>query len=992
MVALLVFREVDTTYHILFYIAANSCTMAYRIISILCVLLTFLHVRSGAQHPFFYSVNDDNGLPSNEVYDLDQDGFGYIWIGCNAGLYRYDGIRFDKYSNSRQNAVAISSLSFTKNKKLLCQNFFGQIFTVGDDSLSIFADVKEHVRTHPEYTVDKKNNVWIGMPNGILKINEDGSREYLFKDSLVVLEIESSANGDIYVIGQSGYVWKISETAPKQYSKIKISTPELSFANNMCAFRKQNDRLFLLASKNVGHSHMICEIKDKEIRTIAKLDGSNFAEYIYTVAYINNTIWIGTSSGAYLLTENGTINGRLFPKDKISDICMDREGMMWFATLQSGIFVIPHLELNVLNTTNSKLSDNNITALRSMGRDFLLAGTYTGDICRFSPQTGELTWLPKKTHELYRNVTTIIPYNENTILAGRGVFSVIDLKKNTEDRYPSSYIRDMAMVGDSIVIASTLSIGSITNLPLLIKEKKYAQRIIKPASGKRVSYDTAGKTVWVTLNEGLAYHADGQFIPFLINGRPLFCNTLYSDKNGLWAGTVADGVYNINGRKPKLHLTTANGVKGNNIKCITSYNDTLYIATDECINIRTPDGAFIYVKHADGINAKEINAISVDGDKIYIGTLRGLFYMPVSTDFRNNIKPNITISSVITDGVKQSSSENIRLNYNNKDILINFSAVALKSRGRFQYRYRILGSKDNWETQPANINYVRLNHLQSGNFTFEVMAVNEDDVRSSVATVTFSVAAPFWQKWWFYLAIVSIAALLVTLLFMARINRIKKKAEIRNQLTNSQLTALKAQMNPHFMYNTLNSIQDLVLQNDIKNSNYYLSRYSSLMRKILDTSESNEIELAEEADTLKLYLELEQLRFGSDFTFNIEIDSSVDPHNTHIPSMIIQPFVENAIKHGLLHKKGKKVLNITFKTEGGILNCFITDNGIGRERSAEIKKRSPQHHRSFATRATEKRLSLINDNREKKIILTITDLQENGMASGTSVLLQIPLT
>lgn len=966
--------------------------MPYRIISILYVLLTFLYVRAVAQHPFFYSVNDDNGLPSNEVYDLDQDDFGYIWIGCNAGLYRYDGIRFDRHSNSRQNAVAISSLSFTKNKKLFCQNFFGQIFTVSDDSLSIFADVKENVRTHPEYTIDKKNNIWIGMPNGILKINEDGSREYLFKDSLVVLEMESSQNGDIYVIGQRGNVWKISESGSKQYSKIKISTPELSFANNMFAFRKQKDRLFLLASKNVGHSHMICEIKDTEIRTIAKLDGSSFAEYIYTVAYINNTIWVGTSSGAYLLNENGTIKGRLFPKDKISDIFQDREGMLWFSTLQSGIFVIPHLELNVLNTTNSELSDNNITALRSIGRDFLLAGTYTGDICKFTPNTGSLIKLPKKANELYRNVTTIIPYNENTILAGRGVFSVIDLKKNTEDRYPSSYIRDMAMVEDSIVIASTLSIGSITDLPVLIKEKKYTQRIIKPASGKRVSYDTAGNTLWVTLNEGLAYQTDEKFIPFLINGRPLFCNTLYSDKNGLWAGTVADGVYNISERKPKLHLTTENGIRGNNIKCITSYNDTLYIATDECINIRMPDGSFVYIKHADGINAKEINAISVDGENIYIGTLRGLFYMPVSTDFRNNIKPNITISSVITDGVKHSSSEKIRLNYNNKDILINFSAVALKSRGRFQYRYRILGSKDNWETQPANINYVRLNHLPAGNFTFEIMAVNEDDVRSSVATVTFQIAAPFWQKWWFYLAIVGIAVLLVALLFLARINRIKKKAEIRNQLTNSQLTALKAQMNPHFMYNTLNSIQDLVLQNDIKNSNYYLSRYSSLMRKILDTSESNEIELAEEADTLKLYLELEQLRFGSDFTFDIEIDSSVDPHNTHIPSMIIQPFVENAIKHGLLHKKGKKVLSIAFKTENGVLNCYITDNGIGRDRSAEIKKRSPQHHRSFATRATEKRLLLINDNREKKIILTITDLQENGMASGTSVLLQIPLT
>lgn len=966
--------------------------MTLRILRILVLLCVTIHYRTAAQHPFHYSVNDDNGLPSNEVYDLDQDEFGYIWIGCNAGLYRYDGIRFEKYKNSRQNAVAISSLSFSKDKRLFCQNFFGQIFSVSHDSLTIFADVKEKVRAHPEFTVDQTNNVWIGMPDGILKINADGSREHLFKDSMTVLEMESSKEGTVYVIDKFGQVWMISESANGKYLKKTISTTKQSLANNMCAFKKQNDRLFLLASRNVAHSHSIFEIKNNELITIAKLEGSNFAEYIYTAAYINNTLWVGTSNGAYLLDKNGSVKVNLFPKDKISDIFQDREGTMWFSTLQSGLFAIPHIDLAVLNTTNSSLTDNNITALRSIGKNTLLAGTYTGDIVKFNTKTESLTHLPRKANELYRNVTAIIPFDQNTIVAGRGVFSVIDMARNKEERYTTTYIRDMTIVGDSIIFASTQTIGSISNIPNLVKSKEYARHSIKAVSGKKVAYDTIDKTVWATLNEGLAYMEASDFKPFYVDGNPLFCNTLYTDKNGLWAGTVDDGVYNIKQRKIDLHLTAANGMKGNNIKCITSYNDTLYIATDECINIRLPNGSFAYIKHADGINAKEINAISVDGDYIYIGTLRGLFYVPVSTDFRNHVKPNISISSVITDGIRRWTTKNIKLNYDNKDILINFSAVALKSRGKFQYKYRILGFKESWETLPASINYVRLNHLPAGNFSFEVLAVNEDRIPSTTATVSFSVASPFWQQLWFYALLVILASLLVTGLFVMRINRIKRKAEMRNQLTNSQLTALKAQMNPHFMYNTLNSIQDLVLQNDVKNSNYYLSRYSSLMRKILDTSESDEIELAEEVETLKLYLELEQLRFGSDFLFSINLGPGVDPNSTHIPSMIIQPFVENAMKHGLLHKKGKKELSIEFTISGQFLTCCITDNGIGRDRSAEIRKRSPQPHKSFATKATEKRLSLINQNRDKKIKLTINDLYEDGNASGTQVVLNIPLT
>jgi LytS/YehU family sensor histidine kinase len=162
------------------------------------------------------------------------------------------------------------------------------------------------------------------------------------------------------------------------------------------------------------------------------------------------------------------------------------------------------------------------------------------------------------------------------------------------------------------------------------------------------------------------------------------------------------------------------------------------------------------------------------------------------------------------------------------------------------------------------------------------------------------------------------------------------------------------------------------------------------MRKILEISEQNQVDLNEEIEILKLYLELEQLRFGTDFEFSIICDLDINQNTIFIPSMIIQPFVENAIKHGLLHKKGNKLLAIRFEKIAESIICTIKDNGVGRQKAAEIKSRSPIAHKSFATNATQKRLELININRKNKITLEFTDLYTDNVASGTEVKIIIP--
>lgn len=214
----------------------------------------------------------------------------------------------------------------------------------------------------------------------------------------------------------------------------------------------------------------------------------------------------------------------------------------------------------------------------------------------------------------------------------------------------------------------------------------------------------------------------------------------------------------------------------------------------------------------------------------------------------------------------------------------------------------------------------------------------------------------------------------------------------KNELAVSNLKALQSQMNPHFIFNALNSVQDLVLLKDIKNSNKYLGKFSDLVRKILLSSKQQFIPLDEEIEILELYLDLEKLRFGDEFKIDFECSLSENEQTEiDIPAMFIQPYIENAIKHGLFHKKGEKQLKVHFFKNNDYLRCEIEDNGVGQEKANQLKQSRLHLHTGFSTEAIENRIRLLNQTLDQKIKVEIIDLlDENKQAIGTKVLLDFP--
>lgn len=231
-------------------------------------------------------------------------------------------------------------------------------------------------------------------------------------------------------------------------------------------------------------------------------------------------------------------------------------------------------------------------------------------------------------------------------------------------------------------------------------------------------------------------------------------------------------------------------------------------------------------------------------------------------------------------------------------------------------------------------------------------------------------------------------------LLQSQLEEAEKLLEAEKKVTESELKALKSQMNPHFIFNALNSIQMQFMYGDKFVANEQLNNFTYLTRQILEVSGKKQITIAEETEILTKYLELEQLRFSKDFTYQITISDKIDEDYHKIPPMLIQPIVENSLKHGLMHQKGPKRIEIVFEIdkEETFISCTVTDNGIGREKSAEIKAKNQSGHTSFSTASILQRLELLNTKLHLQNLLQYEDIaNEKNEVDGTRAVIKIPL-
>ncbi|MEO0468020.1 MAG: histidine kinase [Bacteroidota bacterium] len=342
-------------------------------------------------------------------------------------------------------------------------------------------------------------------------------------------------------------------------------------------------------------------------------------------------------------------------------------------------------------------------------------------------------------------------------------------------------------------------------------------------------------------------------------------------------------------------------------------------------------------------------------------------------------------------------TDSIFLSYAQNFFSFDFSAIGYNLPEETRFRYQLEGFDQDWQDGTAR-RFAAYTNVPGGHYRFMVEAINSEGIASPQPSITYVYISTVWYKrLWFWAAVIAFFLIIGWLLYREKIARVRKEERLRNdyerKLADVELSALRAQMNPHFIFNSLNSIEYYIINNEPEKASDYLNRFSRLIRLILQNSKSTTVPLKDDLSALRLYMEMESMRFDQLFDYEVQIETGLDMEQIFVPPMLLQPYVENAIWHGLLQNKGKKGrLDIRIHQEDGHLHCRIEDNGIGREAAQQIKSKSATPRKSYGMKITSERLSMLNHLAGANAFVKVTDLyDENGAAAGTRVELSIPL-
>jgi LytS/YehU family sensor histidine kinase len=403
--------------------------------------------------------------------------------------------------------------------------------------------------------------------------------------------------------------------------------------------------------------------------------------------------------------------------------------------------------------------------------------------------------------------------------------------------------------------------------------------------------------------------------------------------------------------------------------------------------------------------------ISNQGELLISG-ITNLYQLPITSLYQRELIAPLNLTNIIVSGKELAEINNVNtldtlvLNYNQNQLSFEFAALSFLPHEANTYACMLQGLDTSWQQLGSNnsITYANLNH---GKYVFKVKTANRYDIWSEEKKLYIEIKPAFWQTVWFKTLIALIIASTIYWLFRNHLYRLnlknqlekeklvqqKREAEFQKKLGDLTLSALRSQINPHFIFNCLNSIKLYTTQHDVDAATEYLTKFSKLIRQVLNNCKNERILLSEELEVLQLYIEMEAMRFKDKLQYSIIVEDYVEADYIEVPPLLLQPYVENAIWHGLMNKEEGGHLNIAIKMENNnTLIISIKDDGIGRAKAAELKSQSHQQHKSFGMSITSERLALIKELYNTETTITISDLTDGkNIPAGTLVIIQIQI-
>jgi len=447
----------------------------------------------------------------------------------------------------------------------------------------------------------------------------------------------------------------------------------------------------------------------------------------------------------------------------------------------------------------------------------------------------------------------------------------------------------------------------------------------------------------------------------------------------IWAGTQGSGIYIVREDTLSNHFQQ---LPSNYIHDIIKEKNRTWVASNSGICIIKQNGlTFSYkvIDKSDGLASDRINSLSMHNNKLYAATNKGISILDKNFEVDNEV-PILKINSIRINERDTLIYSKYNLRANQRNIKIDFGGILFNKPKSIIYTYKLSGLDSDWVTTEQN--NAQYPSLPAGKYTFMLQAKSVNSRWSALKKIEFTISKKLSEMLIFkvFLGLIFCSLLLLAFSWYSRSRQRKRQFKM------FQMTALRTQMNPHFIFNSLNSVQDYVLRDDKVGANKYISSFSKLMRYILNASDKEFINLKKELDALEVYMSIESMRFDNTINYEIEVSKNLNPEKFMIPSMLLQPYIENAINHGLKHVRREKKLYLRIRKYEAGLAIEIEDNGIGRIRSNVIKLLNKNKHESKATLINQKRIELLNKYHQKENKVTFKDIYDsNNKPKGTKV-------
>lgn len=925
---------------------------------------------------------------------------GELWFSTDNGLSVFDGNKFKNY-NLEEGVSDPDIFLITKDEKgkMWFVSYSGMVFYYHEETDLINPFQEESIyraENESEFgniisIVAHDDTVWVGIDRGLLIKLYDTDKIEIDSTNLI-----TNINNGYYFIEiiDGSYCWgtfiknlldkdlTVLIKTKKKAIQFYLTTDGLFDFLSGVAFTTLSDNSFVFNYRE----QLIIVSPNGEYRSV-KMPGDFYI--IRLRESHDGKIWAGTKeNGVFVLDpkNNYQVTHQFLENFSVSEFLYDREGGLWVSTMESGVFYQPlsefyqwelsdkhdvfrsfsvHEDELYIGTERGELLKLDTTRNKSIEEEFIkvksgigvINEVFSGDSILFISSFKNVYQYSKKANnwESYEAGITskIIRKQVEQFYSMNNSLFLLDPENLKYKQLYHTVCRSMDMELDYDSIVWVSCIDGLKRLDLkqdTIQEQKifsYKSNDVLLLEDK-VLVSTSGHGIQVIDKESLTVESIGKEEGLLSE----ICSALFYDSQGvLWVGT-AKGLSTF--RK-----------EGNNytfLKNYTSYDG--FLPSEVIKEMLEWKGRLWFLSN------KKLRSLSVQQEESY-----------------NHVEPAIFLTSTAVISEHGISNNNLQqLSYHQNSIHFSFKGIAFRNARSIQYRYRLIGLSDAYQyTTDQSVSFVS---LSAGTYRFEVDCMNSDGLWSTEGgSIQFTIPEPFWETNWFVFLASLLFVLSLSLAIRFRYKRKNRDKEARLSLLESEQKALAAQINPHFLHNILNSAQYFVNKNQADKAADQLAELSELIRKILENTTSSFVTLYEELDILKRYVHLEEDRFEHQFETVFDIDETIDLYKVYIPSMIVQPYVENAIWHGLQNiKQAVGKLLIQVKKEDDCIVWKIEDNGEGRSKVPKKERKSS------GTYLTQERLRLIKEKTKLPYSLSIQDLKDvNNEGVGTVVIIKMSM-